>query len=228
MKRYLSVLSLLVVATSSAAEFKQLLDDPVAYHHRRVTINGVARVEGLTFELYARPSDANLYAPADRALSISQNVNGPRHDKFDNRWVKVTGIVDAKRHGMWGYRCVIFLENVQLLRRPPAGPPHVVISGVFRNDGPQDTSVVLLDQAGKIYAEFPVPVHEVNGTGLRKGAAEVREPSGKVISRYGLLSDRDSPYLDRASHTYYYRISNGRIEGISPSKAKSWSSKANR
>lgn len=223
MNHYLAILSLLFVATSSAADFKELARNPAAYHHHRVTVTGVARVEGLTFELYANPADAGSYAHADKAISISQNVEGPRYDKYDNRWVKVVGVVDAKRHGMWGYPCIIFLESVQPLPLPAAGKQHVVISGVFRNDDSKAVSIVLFDQAGKMYAEFPVPGHETNGTGVRKGTAEIRELSGKIMSRYSrLLSDQDSRYLDAATHTYYYHIVSGKVEGVSPLEAKNW------
>ena len=226
MNYYLAVLTVLLVATSSAADFKEVLRNPAGYHQRRVTITGVARVEGLTFELYANPADADSYASATRTLSISQNVKGPRYDKYDNRWVEITGIVDAKRHGMWGYPCIIFLESVRPLPLPPAGSPRVVISGAFRNEDSKDVSIVLVDEAGKIYGEFPVPGHEVNGTGLRKGVAEVRDRSGKIMSRYDVDFEKDSRYRDDASHTYYYRVNNGQIEGVSPDKAKGWSRQA--
>jgi hypothetical protein len=223
MKHYLAILFVLLVARSSATELKELVRNPAAYHHRRVTVIGVARVEGLTFELYANPADASSYARADRALSISQNAEGPRYDKYDNRWVKLVGVVDANRHGMWGYPCIIFLESVQPLAVPPAGKQHVVISGAFRNDDSRDVSIVLFDQAGKTYAEFPVPGRGTNGTGLRRGTAEIREPSGNIISRYsGLLSDQDARYLDAVSQTYYYHITKGKIEGVSPNDAKKW------
>lgn len=148
---------------------------------------------------------------------------GLRYDKYDNRWVKITGVVDANRHGGWGYPCVIFLDRVRPLPLPPAGKPHVVIEGVFRNEGSQTAEVVLFDKAGEMYAEFTIPAHEANGSAIRKGMAEIRESPGKVIAKYDLLlSDQDARYFDPATHTYFYRIANGKVEGVSPKEAKSW------
>jgi hypothetical protein len=214
MKLSLFVLLVAVAITSSAADFDKLIRNPLAYHHSRVTVKGVARVEGLTFELYANPSDAGSYAAANRALSISQAVKAPRYEQYDNRWVEVTGIVDAKQHGRWGYACVIFLESVAPLPVRPAGESRVIISGAFRNDGPQDVLVVLFDQAGKVYAQFPVPRSKTNGTGLRQGEAEVREMSGKTLSRYRLQLDRDKEYFDPVRQTYFYIIYHGKVERI--------------
>jgi hypothetical protein len=219
MKYCLIAVSLVFAATSSAAEFENVVQNPMAYHRHRVIVKGVARIEGLTFELYANAAAAKSYGAANRALSISQNVKAPRYDKYDNQWVEVTGIVDAKQHGMWGYACVIFLENVAPLPVSPAGDSRVIVSGAFRNDGPQDVLVVLRDQAGKIYAQFPVPRNKTNGSGLREGEAEVREISGRTLSRYHVRSNRDKLYLDPERHTYFYRIDHGHVEGI-PKAAK--------
>lgn len=213
----------MLAASSGAADFKQVFRNPRAYHDQVVTLTGVARIQGLSFDLYENAADANNFSAVDRALSVSPRVNAPRYDAFDNRWVTITGIVDANRHGRIGSPCVILLESLKPLPVPAAGNRHVVVEVVVKNEDSKPVDIVLLNEAGQMYAEFSVLAHKTNGTGIRKGTLEVRQSSGKVITRSNLLlSSHESRYLDTASHIYYYHIVNGRFEGVRPEVAKSW------
>src|SRR5687767_6019618 len=134
-------LSILLVKTSSGTPFEALLENPRAYHQKRVSLVGVARIQGLDFDLYREPGAAKNFGPADQAVSVSTAVDGPRYDRYDNRWVEITGIVNANRHGRLDYPCVVYLESVKPLPRRPAGRPHVVVEGIFMNANAEDISV---------------------------------------------------------------------------------------
>jgi hypothetical protein len=226
MKYGITILAAFLATNSWAVDFNQVLRNPRAYHHQRVTLTGVARVQGLSFDLYGNSADANDFRATEKALSISLPVTERNYDRYDNRWVRIVGVVDANRHGRIGYPCVILLENLQPIKISPAGKPHVAIEGVFKNDDLTAVSIVLLDTAAKMYAEFSVPAGEMNGTGIRKGTAEVKDSSGKVIARYNhLLSNQDAGYFDPVAHIYYYRLAKGKIEGVGPKDAKKWTSR---
>jgi hypothetical protein len=229
MKYFVGLLAVFLATNSLAVDFNQVLGNPRAYHHQRVTLTGVARVQGLSFDLYGNSADANNYRAINKALSISPPIDGPKYDRYDNRWVRIVGIVDANQHGRIGYPCVILLENLQPLPTSAAGKPHVVIEGVFRNDDSTAVNVVLFDTARKMYAEFGVPPGEINGTGIRKGTAEVQDRSGRIITRYNrFLSNQDSEYFDSENHIYYYHLTQGKLEGVRPNQAKKWASRTNR
>jgi len=229
MKYYVAILAVFVTTNCLAVDFNQVLRNPRAYHHQRVTITGVARVQGLSFDLYGNSGDANNVRAIDRALSISPQIKGPKYDRYDNRWVKIVGVVDADRHGRIGYPCVIFLEDIQPLPISPAGKPHVVIEGVFRNEDSTAVNIVLFDTVGKMYAEFGVPAGDMNGTGIRKGTAEVKDSSGRNIGRYDrFLSNQDAEYFDPVGHIYYYQIANGKVKGVKPTEAKKWTIRSKR
>jgi len=217
-------MNVLLVAASSGADFAELVRAPESYHRQTVRVTGVARVEGLTFELYANGPDAKKLVEAKRAIFISAAANGSKYDEYDNRWVTVDGRVDAYRRGTWGYACVIFLDRLQLLPVLPAGEPFKIISGVFRNDDSIDIDVTLFDQAGKNYAEFSISAHGTNGTGLRKGIAELRGPNGRLIARHKILTSKyHTPYRDGNKTRYYFRILNGGILDVPGFEGHQWS-----
>jgi hypothetical protein len=226
MKYCITLLAAFLAINSLAVDFNQVLRNPRAYHHQHVTLTGVARVQGLSFDLYGNSADANDFRAIDKALSISPPITGPKYDRYDNRWVRIVGVVDANRHGRIGYPCVILLETLQPLPISPAGKLHVAIEGVFKNDDLAAVNIVLFDTAGKMYAQFDVPAGEMNGTGIRKGIAEVRDSSGRIITRYDrFLSNQDAGYFDPVDHIYYYRLAKRKVEGVRPKEAKKWTSR---
>lgn len=223
MNYWLLILNVLFTATSFAVEFKELVRNPRAYHRQKVTITGVARIQGLTFELYGSPADAKQLTDAKQALLISIATDGPRYDQLDNRWVVIKGVVNAEKHGNWGYPCVIFLDSVEPLPVRPAGKPFKNITGVFRNEDPTEIKVLLFDQAGKTYAEFSISPQGINGTGIRKGTAEVRGPNGRIVARHRVLtSQHHLPYRNGDDETYYFRIRDGRIADATAFEGTQW------
>jgi hypothetical protein len=202
---------------ASALEFTALTSNATAYHGERVTIKGVARIQGLSFHLYGNESDAQRFASEHKGIVVSQNVDGPRYDQYDNCWVAITGKVNAHQPTTWGYPCMIFLDKIKLLSKP-AGKQHVVIEGIFINNDPQDFVIVLLNDHGTMYAKIPLAAHQSNGTGIREGEVEIRSLTGQVVSRSALRFDLK--YFDFDSHKYYFRIMHGRPEPLTPSDAK--------
>lgn len=202
--------------------FREVLNNPRAYHQQRVSIKGVARVQGSSFVLYQNLRDAAKNAPSSEAISVAQRSDGEIHDELDNHWVIVTGILDANRHGMWNYPCEILLENVQA-QPLPSGRQRTIISGIFRNETPTPVRIALYDRRGTKYAEFLVDPSDINGTGVQNGFAEATDERGKLIVRYDLRNlETHSKNFDLANQRYYYRIASRGIETVSPSAGKDW------
>jgi hypothetical protein len=213
----------LAISHAFALDVAELVANPRQFQGQRVTVEGVARVQGLSFQLYRNAGEAKKYGPEDKAVEVSTRIKGPRYDQYDNRWVQVTGrLADASSASAY-YGCTIFLDQVKLLARPPAGKPHVVTEVLFRNAGESDVQVVLKNERGRFYAEFPVPRNAVDGAGIRKGTAEVRNQSGRVIAKTTLLSSPDDGrYFDAKKRAYYYEIANGKIRRVTPQEAATW------
>lgn len=218
----LIALAILLVASSSPVAFKDVLQNPRAYHHQRVSVSGVARVEGESFVLYDNLRDAEKLAGPSKAISVAQKVNERTHDDLDNHWVTITGIVDADRHGMWNYSCEILLENVQALRRP-AGKKRIVITGTFRNQTSTSVHVALRDTKAGKYAEFELGPTGIDEVAIQGGSVEATDLAGKLVAQLKLLSpNANAYYYDPARHTYFYRISDGKIERVPPNEGKKW------
>ena len=213
------LLSLLLADAASAVEFKTLTRNAIAYHGQKVTVKGVARVQGLSFHLYGNASDARRFASGERAIVVSQNSEGPRYDRYDNRWIEISGTVDAHQRSAWGYPCVVFLDAIKALPLPAPGKQHVVIEGIFKNEDPEDIIIVLFSDRGRMYAQIPVAAYQSNGTGIRGGVIEIRSATDrKVVWRSAL--PQDLKYFDRAGRKYYYRIVHGKLEAVTPEDAK--------
>src|SRR5207244_3823683 len=92
-----AVLVLVLSASTVAAgevPLESVLAHPKQYDGRHVTMRGFARVDGESFVLYRdAPSAKRLDV---HALSVAQRKGRPLHDSLNNRWVVVTGIIDAK------------------------------------------------------------------------------------------------------------------------------------
>ena len=150
---WLALLPAAALAGSIPVQFNDLLKDPRHYHAQRITVEGVARVEGESFVLCGTLRDAEGFAQPSKDISVAQKVGGKSYDDLDNQWVAVTGVVDADRHGMWNFPCEILLEAVRPLPRP-GGKKRVIIRATFRNQASQRVYVALMDYRSGKYAEF--------------------------------------------------------------------------
>jgi|ERR1044072_2272960 hypothetical protein len=104
------------VVTLAAAQvpLDSVLAHPQKYDRQRVTVSGFARVDGESFVLYRDAASAKRLDI--RALSVAQSRGKPLHDQLNNHWVTVTGTIDAKAHGLWGFPCELLLEEAHAVR----------------------------------------------------------------------------------------------------------------
>jgi hypothetical protein len=136
--------------------------------------------------------------------------------------VKVSGVVDARERGFWGYACPIYVDKVELLSKYPVVTSHFPIA-VFMNA-----------------TEKPIAIHITGGheaemnTGIPKSEAvtafvnegqeiSVTSATGEtiLISKIRGLR-RSSPYYDRNTQKFFYRILPGKIERVFASEGRLW------
>lgn len=204
--------------TAYPSDFQRLLANPEAFDGKRVTLTGVASIGGATFYLYPNEDEARNVGAA---VFINRNLEGPRYDKFSNHWLKVTGIVNAKRHGPFNNDpCEIWLEHFEVLRK--ASLEHRNIYGVFQNDTSSLVNVTIHWRDG--YSNFGVPPGETSTEGITKdGTAVVTTEKGKLIGKSDLVPPGiSSRYFDSAHRSYYYRITDSKIEIVPVAKTRGW------
>ena len=103
-----------VAAVAGEVPLDSVLAHPKKYDRQRVTVSGFARVGGESFVLYRDAASAKRLDL--HALSVAQRRGQPLHNDLNNHWVVVTGIVDAKAHGLWGFPCELLLEEANAVR----------------------------------------------------------------------------------------------------------------
>jgi len=115
--RIFIVLVILAPTSSSwAVEFEELVRNPDKFHNQRVTFVAMANVGGDRFYLY-RPPEPSSMPEYGREIYGVLHVEGPIYDRFNNKWVQVTGIVDANYRGLFSENaCSLKIERVR-----PAG-----------------------------------------------------------------------------------------------------------
>src|SRR5437867_151596 len=113
---YCCLLLLLTGGVSRPADFRDVAKNPRTYHKQQVSVLGVALVQGSSsFVLYEDAQAAREYAGSPKSLAIATRIDASpdENQKYDGRWVRVTGIVDANRHGRWNFPCEILLQRVE-------------------------------------------------------------------------------------------------------------------
>jgi hypothetical protein len=112
-----SILSVAILAAVSAgappSEFDQVISNPRAYHHREVSLIGMADVGGDRFILY-HPPKATVASDFSREIYLALQIEGPNYDRFNHKWVEVSGIIDADGHGLADYACELIVHRVRL------------------------------------------------------------------------------------------------------------------
>jgi hypothetical protein len=106
------VILALTAGTCTASEYDEVVKNPQAFHHKRVSIVGIAEIQGDSFALYQRrrPQSSGELA---RTIFIARRIKGPMYTEFNHHRTKVTGIVDANAHGNGYYACEILVERIE-------------------------------------------------------------------------------------------------------------------
>lgn len=223
-KASMTVIGLGLIATRTlglaSSDFQLLLADPSAFEGKRVTLTGVASVDGAEFFLYPN-TQAAKEGNLSRSVFVARDLKGPPYDRFNNHWLSVTGIVTAKGHGPVGFQGpLIWLERVESLPYPPL--PDRRIYAIFRNDCADTVTVKVSAPNG--YSMFDVRPFSTAPPGvIATGTAEVTDASGKVMLRTPLPPPRSAgKYFDPLHRAYYYHITGNRIDLVRPSETTKW------
>jgi hypothetical protein len=113
-------------STSRAVDFEQLVKNPSKFDGKRITLVAIAEVGGDRFYFYRPPKPDWSKAGAAREIYGVLRTEAPVYDQFNDKWVKVTGTVDAKYRGLGGDNaCSLNIERVRLARETPEKAPTI-------------------------------------------------------------------------------------------------------
>jgi hypothetical protein len=208
-----------LTAAAAAVSFDTLVKHPEAYHSHRVTVVGVAAGDGPTFEIH--PNAKSVEDVGDAAGTVLARASIPwdytRHYRM--RLVRVTGIVDAHHHGLWGNACEISVEKIQALTVEPLVPWKVPVA-VIRNAASSPYHI----HAGPagMESQLVIAPHGILELPRPDGTLTVLGVHEEVLSRQKLDMSGRSRYLDRKEGAFYYEIRDGRITQVLPKDAKAW------
>ena len=101
-----------------ASDFEQIVKNAKKFNGKRVTLVGLAEIGGSEFFLYP---DVQSAKRGENAIFVYANIlNENPYEKFNNHWLRITGIVDTGIRPPLGVgECSIVLEQLKLLRRHP-------------------------------------------------------------------------------------------------------------
>jgi hypothetical protein len=220
--RYLCIALLITGAYVARADkhFQEVIRHPQAYDRHRVSLVGVAVGNGPLFQLYKSGPDTQRPAPASESIQLIWQ-KGWKKGSYDLHKVRVIGVVDATRHGLWGNPCTILIESIVVL-----SPDTVVFSNfpsaVIRNDR---SSLVLVElSGGNPDVKFSIPAETSISTIVSNGGnISVFSSDGKLIVRDKIRGlQAGSQYYDKRTGNFFYRIVGNRIEPVLPDSAKNW------
>jgi hypothetical protein len=96
------------------ADFDEVIREPEKFDKKRVTILAMARVGGDRFYLYQSPEPKQL-GDDPRVIYGSLSAEGPYYKMYDNKKVRVTGVVDVSYRGLADRNaCSLTIERVRL------------------------------------------------------------------------------------------------------------------
>jgi hypothetical protein len=218
---FCAAVTLAVLQTSragAAATLESVLKDPRAYDHQHVVLVGVVRGNGPNFELFANAKDAQSVAKASNSVLLVASDKWKGRGPYSMRLVRVSGIVEANKHGLWGNPCEISLENIEVLSGPVA--PWSIPFAVFRNE--DSKPVAMRVGPPRLAARFSLDPKEVVEVPISNGLIRVLSVSGSLLAEAPINALPGPPYYDGANGAAYYRIRNKRIERVLPAVGRSW------
>ena len=216
-------LVLLSLSSAFAVDLERLLLNPHAYHLQRVKVTGIARVEGYSFLLFQNRREAKTIASVARTLAVAPRNDSPVYgnDKYDRCRVKLTGIVDADRHGRWNYPCELLLEKVEGLSGPLF--ESALILGAFRNESSQSIELRFFNETDTNYAKVQLGPKDMDDLSIQNGRIEVMSASGKLLTKSFLRVPATSDqHFDAINRAFYYQFKKGKIEMLSVGEGKRW------
>jgi hypothetical protein len=232
MKIKIGLLAVALGTTSYAAEFAEVVTHPRAFHNQVVSIVGLAMVEADRFYLFENVAAVSKQ-DFSRAIYVDQGASVGSYDRFRNRWVRLTGLVDADHHGpLRNFPFELVLKSVELLDRPPEEQwPRDL--GWFKNETGGAIRVFLSEGADHYYGIFNIGRDGVNGMAVHPETVAIVTPSGtesvvlipegeEIAKAKLLIPPRTHRPEEPADRIFYYRIREGKIELVPAQEAKDW------
>jgi len=229
--RFFYLLSLITLIAASqtcfAAEvkFDDLVDNPTRFDRKRVTITGLADVEGDGFWVW-RDGRALRCVDVKRAIFIAYEIPAKAaispYAHANLHFVRVTGTVDTRIHGHLGMDPFsIVLEKVEVLPGPRQ-KQFLPILVWFRNDSNREVELDV--RSPPTGAWFTVAPQGTSSSAIEKGKATAiaKTHAGKIIAQCVLTPPRFEGFYDREKYAYYFRITNNTIEPVLPSEARKY------
>lgn len=217
---FVATTALFGIGCLHAEQIGSVLVSPASYHHKRVSLVGILRGHGPIFELYDNITDA-IAMRAPKSVWVITSEHSRQSGPYDLRRVRVTGIVDANRHGIWGNPCSLSSEKIEILSGPVAPWPDSV--GIFRND--RRTPVFLRFGVPPTDTEFTIqPEEHIEVTLRANQSPTVRAfwPISSLVAKTRIVRHENPPYYDPLNAALYYRITDSKIEQVLPAAATSW------
>lgn len=213
-------MALLLTGSSRSVTFKQLANDARAYHKQHVSLTGVAFVQGKSFILFQDREAAKNYSGPPKSLLVLPREDAPTYgnDQYNDRWVQITGVVDADEHGRWNFPCAILLEGIHGLSGPVVIRKTTYV--VLKNETSRAVEVHLFNSSNK-YARFDLDPGGVEGVPAQNGRVEVTTANGKALAEAPVDVNAKSR-VSAGVRALYFRIQDRRIETVSGETARAW------
>jgi hypothetical protein len=202
--------------------FGDILKNPARLDGQSVSVVGLAHVTSNRFYLV---QDVKAAARSDPAQAIFISVVGKEANdtKYDNRWVKIYGIVNARFHGdLENFPCGIVLKKIEVLRRPPQKEWRND-AGWFRNDT-RGLIHIALSADGYVYDQSYLDPGGYVPFSIREGAwATIKSSDGGVISRSRMfVPKRTGKSEEPANRVFFYSVQNHGLKFVPEAEAKTW------
>lgn len=221
-----SIISAEVFALGSA-DFARVINAPSQFDHKRVSLVGVAYVDGDRFTLYqdvAAARNTNL----SHAISIQVPAGTQKYDRFHRWWIEVSGSVDAQRHGphFGGFPCEMSVDEVRPLHRVKE-KLWLTDLGEFRNKTAQPIRVKLSNASGG--ATFALGPGGSDAVDVRQGSILVQNAAGVPLFRSALdVPPRTNDPREPEDRVLQYSILPNRLEFVSSGEKQNKSPKGSR
>jgi hypothetical protein len=228
------VLVLVVCASACFAvdlPFNDVLKSYSALHGRRVTLVGLAQVEGSDFFLWDLHD--KRHKDPERAIWVLWDTRLPNYPTGSNiahytylnfKPVRVTGLVDTRFHGRHGdIPFELHLQRVEVLPGPRRREFLRDIA-VFHNSMPIEIRVRLDSRRSPNESTLiELGPGDYNDTAIEDGLATVTSVPGKPVTKCKIsLGGANLRYYDSRQHVYYYDIRGGRMRLVMPGETKYW------
>ena len=214
-------------SVAAAISADELIKNPKRFEGQRVTVRGIAEDGGDRLFIYAdynaikrRDLKRMFIAYLDAKLPPYPGTNYGYYAYTNARWVKITGIVDMRLKGRFGFDPFgVRLERVEVLR--PRIRELLIPLAYFRNDTNREVEV-RGDYANQGFSFSLGPrQHNAIGTEKRlKVSATVRQ---REVATFGPMTEAQwRQYFDLKRRAFYFRITGGSIELVHPKAARTW------